>query len=229
MQAGVAVSLSDSSMTSSSQQLPVLDIPRPFEALSDVSNDSSHNGRDCDSQETTVSERLGQPPSLSTGSSMLTAPRISSPSAGPTGLEGPRDKSPASVINSKSRKKSKKHKDKEKTKDRERTKEREQEKKGRKSREDRVPEPNKACEMSPRNLKSNSIPHKSTGESDAHLFPGVDRIESHKTYLSNKISVAALASNGVHLFSYCMNFKDIYPPSMLVLPKNVTLQGGFLV
>uniref|UniRef100_A0A4W6FTC6 Elongation factor RNA polymerase II n=1 Tax=Lates calcarifer TaxID=8187 RepID=A0A4W6FTC6_LATCA len=62
-QAGV-VSASDGGMTSSSQQLPVLDIPRPFEALSDVSNDSSHNGRDCDSQETAVSERLSQPPSL---------------------------------------------------------------------------------------------------------------------------------------------------------------------
>uniref|UniRef100_A0A3B4Y2G3 Elongation factor RNA polymerase II n=1 Tax=Seriola lalandi dorsalis TaxID=1841481 RepID=A0A3B4Y2G3_SERLL len=85
------VSMSDGGMSSSSQQLPVLDIPRPFEALSDVSNDSSHNGRDCDSQETAVSERLSQLPSLFSVSAVLT-----------------------------SRKKSKKHKDKEKSKDRER-------------------------------------------------------------------------------------------------------------
>ncbi|XP_041791062.1 RNA polymerase II elongation factor ELL [Chelmon rostratus] len=161
VQAGVAVSMSDSGMTSSSQQLPVLDIPRPFEALSDVSNDSSHNGRDCDSQETAVSERLSQPPSLFTGSAMLTAPSIGTSSPGHTVLEGPRDKSPSSS-NTKSRKKSKKHKDKEKSKDRERVRERAQEKEVKKSREERVPEPNRACELSPGNLKSNSIPHKST-------------------------------------------------------------------
>uniref|UniRef100_A0A7N6BG22 OCEL domain-containing protein n=1 Tax=Anabas testudineus TaxID=64144 RepID=A0A7N6BG22_ANATE len=94
-QAGVAGSMSDSGMTSSSQQLPVLDIPRPFEALSDVSNDSSHNGRDCDSQEIAVSERLSQPPSLFSGSTILSV------------------------------KKSKKHKDKEKSKDKERAREKE--------------------------------------------------------------------------------------------------------
>ncbi|XP_070816960.1 RNA polymerase II elongation factor ELL [Chaetodon trifascialis] len=160
-QAGVAVSMSDGGMTSGSQQLPVLDIPRPFEALSDVSNDSSHNGRDCDSQETAVSERLSQPPSLFTGSAMLTAPTIGTSSPGHTVLEGPRDKSPSSS-NNKSRKKSKKHKDKEKSKDRERVRERAQEKEVKKSREERVPEPSRACEMSPGNLKSNSIPHKST-------------------------------------------------------------------
>ncbi|CAK6955295.1 RNA polymerase II elongation factor ELL [Scomber scombrus] len=162
-QAGVAVSLSDGAMTSSSQQLPMLDIPRSFEALSDVSNDSSHNGRDCDSQETVVSERLSQPPSLLSGPTMLTAPSIGTSSPGHTGLDLYRDKSPSSNI--KSKKKSKKHKDKEKTKDRERAREKEQEKekeKEMKSREDRVPEPNRACEMSPGNLKSNSIPHKST-------------------------------------------------------------------
>ncbi|XP_044056378.1 RNA polymerase II elongation factor ELL [Siniperca chuatsi] len=160
-QAGVAVSMSDGGMTSSSQQLPVLDIPRPFEALSDVSNDSSHNGRDCDSQESAVSERLSQPPSLFSGSTTLTAPSIGTSSPRHTGLEGPRDKSPSTF--NKSRKKSKKHKDKEKSKDRdrERVRERAQEKE-KKSREVRVPEPNRACEMSPGNLKSNSIPHKST-------------------------------------------------------------------
>ncbi|XP_074491930.1 RNA polymerase II elongation factor ELL isoform X1 [Sebastes fasciatus] len=159
-QAGVAVSMSDGGVTSGSQQLPVLDIPRPFEALSDVSNDSSHNGRDCDSQEAAVSERLSQPPSLLSGSTVLAAPSVATSSPGHTGPDVPRDKSPSS-FNNKSKKKSKKHKDKEKSKDKERVRERAQ-KKERKSRGERVPEPNRACEISPGNLKSNSIPHKST-------------------------------------------------------------------
>lgn len=185
-QAGVAVSMSDGGMTSSSQQLPVLDIPRPFEALSDVSNDSSHNGRDCDSQETAVSERLSQPPSLLLGSAMLTTPSIGTSSPGHTGLDGPRDKSPSN-FNNKSRKKSKKHKDKEKSKDRERVKERVQEKE-RKSREERVPEPNRACEMSPGNLKNNSIPHKSTGESNTYTKTHLSFISSAQNVLWTKFS-----------------------------------------
>ncbi|XP_029356290.1 RNA polymerase II elongation factor ELL isoform X2 [Echeneis naucrates] len=158
------VPMSDGGTTSSSQQLPVLDIPRPFEALSDVSNDSNHNGRDCDSQETAVTERLSQPPSLVSVSAGLTAPSIGTSSPGHLALDGLQDKS-LSSLSSKSRKKSKKHKDKEKSKDRERAREKELEKekeKERKSREERVPEPNKTCEMSPGNLKSNSIPQKST-------------------------------------------------------------------
>ncbi|XP_040039749.2 RNA polymerase II elongation factor ELL [Gasterosteus aculeatus] len=153
--AGVAVSMSDAAVTSSSQPLPLLDIPRPFEALSDVSNDSSHNGRDCDSQETAASERLGQQPSL------LTAPAVAVAASFPAHmgtLVPKRDKSPSS-LHSKSRKKSKKHKDKEKSKDK--AKEKAQEKE-RKSRGDRVPEPNQACALSPASLKSNSIPYKST-------------------------------------------------------------------
>ncbi|XP_067368485.1 RNA polymerase II elongation factor ELL isoform X1 [Channa argus] len=154
-QAGGAISMSDNSMMSSSQQLPVLDIPRPFEALSDVSNDSSLNGKDCDSQEIAVSERLSQSPSLFSGSTAHTAPNISMSSPGLTVVDGTRDKSPSS-FNSNSRKKSKKHKDKEKTKDKERAKGKQKE---RKSHEERLSEPNKACEI---NLKSNSIPNKST-------------------------------------------------------------------
>ncbi|XP_034560970.1 RNA polymerase II elongation factor ELL [Notolabrus celidotus] len=158
--AGVVVSMSDSGIMSSSQQLPVLDIPRPFEALSDVSNDSSHNGRDCDSQETAMSERLSQPPSLFSGSVAFSTPSICTQSPGHTAPEVPTDKSPSS-LNVKSKKKSKKHKDKEKSKDRERVKEKGKEKE-RKSHKERVPEPNRACELSQGNLKSNSIPHKST-------------------------------------------------------------------
>ncbi|TNN75062.1 RNA polymerase II elongation factor ELL [Liparis tanakae] len=162
-QGGAAVSVSDGGVASGgSQQLPLLDIPRPFEALSDVSNDSSHNGRDCDSQETAASERLGQQPLLLAGPAApgVVAAAAASSSPGHTGPAAPRDKSPSS-FNSKSRKKSKKHKDKEKSKDKGRGKERAQEKE-RKSRGERVPEPNPVCELSPGNIKSNSIPHKST-------------------------------------------------------------------
>ncbi|XP_041861821.1 RNA polymerase II elongation factor ELL [Melanotaenia boesemani] len=156
-QSGVVVSMSDGGMTSNSQHLSVLDIPRPFEALSDVSNDSSHNGRDCDSQEMAISERLSQTPSVWSMSTVAFTPSISTPSSGNVVLEGPQDKGPSSF--NKSRKKSKKHK--EKSKDKERGRERQQDKEG-KSREEHVPEPNAACEMSPENLKSNSIPLKST-------------------------------------------------------------------
>lgn len=155
---GVSVSLSDSGVTLSTQPLPALDIPRPFEALSDVSNDSSHNGRDCDSHEST--ERLCQAPSLSLGPAAVSTPSISTSSPGHTVLSVARDQSPT-TFNNKSKKKSKKHKDKEKTKDRERTKEKEQGRGERKVHEGRVPEP-RSCEGSPENLKSNSIPHKST-------------------------------------------------------------------
>ncbi|KAL6107759.1 ell [Pungitius sinensis] len=153
--AGLALSMSDAAVTSSSQPLPLLDIPRPFEALSDVSNDSSHNGRDCDSQETAASERLGQQPSLLSGPAPGVGASPPPPPAHP-GPVVPRDKSPSS-LHSKSRKKSKKHKDKEKGKDK--AKEKAQEKE-RKSRGDRVPEPKQACALSPASLKS--IPYKST-------------------------------------------------------------------
>lgn len=152
---GVVGSAPDGGTPSSSQQLPMLDIPRPFEALSDVSNDSSNNGRDCDSQESAVPERFSQPPSL---------PQTSSPRH--TILEAPRDKS-SSSLNTKSKKKSKKHKDKEKSKDKEKVREKEQENE-RKSRDECVSEPNRACETSLGNLKSNSIPHRSTGENNTH-------------------------------------------------------------
>uniref|UniRef100_A0A1A8RYY2 Elongation factor RNA polymerase II n=1 Tax=Nothobranchius rachovii TaxID=451742 RepID=A0A1A8RYY2_9TELE len=143
--------VSDGGVTSSSQPLPVLDILRPFEALSDVSNDSSHNGRDCDSQETALSERLSQPPSLLSASTVNATPSISTSSTGHTVLEGPQVISP-STFNNKSKKKSKKHKDKEKGKGKE---------KGRENEKKSSAEPDAASEMSPRDIK-NSIPLKST-------------------------------------------------------------------
>ncbi|CAL8253871.1 unnamed protein product [Merluccius merluccius] len=149
------INVPDAVTMPSSQQLPLLDIPRPFDPLSDVSNDSSHNGRDCEAQEAALSERLSQQPSPFSGPAALTMPSIGPSSPGHTGLNGPRDKSPS--LHSKSKKKSKKHKDKDKSKAREQEKER-------KVGEERVPEPKRTCEMissSPENLK-NSIPHRST-------------------------------------------------------------------
>lgn len=157
---GAAVSTSEGGLTSSSQPLPMLDIPRPFEALSDVSNDSSNNGRDCESQETTLAERLSQPPAILPVSTVATTPSIGTSSSGHTVLEGPRDNSP-SVVNNKPKKKSKKHKDKEKSKDKGKGREKE------KICQEPVSEPKAACEMSPRNFKNNSIAFKSTGNTDA--------------------------------------------------------------
>uniref|UniRef100_A0AAQ5ZUQ0 OCEL domain-containing protein n=1 Tax=Amphiprion ocellaris TaxID=80972 RepID=A0AAQ5ZUQ0_AMPOC len=178
-----------------SQQLPVLDIPRPFEALSDVSNDSSHNGRDCDSQETAVSERLSQPPSLSSVSMAVSASsrsNISTSSPGHTVLEGPREKSPSSSLNNKSKKKSKKHKDKEKSKGRERVREKEQEKE-RKSREPVCGD----CELSPGNLKSNSVPHKSTGESNTVKYTVIGTQEQRQRY-KNDFNAEYSEYRGLH-------------------------------
>lgn len=143
----MAVSVSDGGTASGSQQLPVLDIPRPFEALSDVSNDSSHNGRDCDSQDLASSERLSQPPPVFSSSAVPTTRSTSSP-----GRTIPAGRQEASLSSSsKSRKKPKKHKEKGKNKDREK------EKRVKKSQED--------CELSPGNVKATSIPDESTGES----------------------------------------------------------------
>lgn len=152
---GAPLSTSEGGVTSSSQPLPMLDIPRPFEALSDVSNDSSNNGRDCDSQEAALSERLSQPPSLPSMPTVAFAPSIGTSSSGHTVLEGPRDSSPM-AINNKTKKKSKKHKDKEKSKGKGREKEK-------KVCPEPLSEPKAACEMSLKNSKNNSIALKSTG------------------------------------------------------------------
>ncbi|KAM4574932.1 RNA polymerase II elongation factor ELL [Fundulus diaphanus] len=151
-----AGSTSEGGVTSGSQPLPLLDIPRPFEALSDVSNDSSNNGRDCDSQETALSERLSQPPSFLSVPTVAYAPCIGTSSSGHTVLEGPLDNSPP-AINNKPKKKSKKHKDKEKSKDKGKGRE-----KGKKICQEAASEPKASCETSLRNFKNNSIAFKST-------------------------------------------------------------------
>ncbi|XP_034035074.1 RNA polymerase II elongation factor ELL-like [Thalassophryne amazonica] len=167
-QAAVTGSVSDSGTTSGSQ-LPLLDIPRPFDALSDVSNDSSHNGRDCDSQEAAVSKRLSQPSSVALGSAVLTASNTGPSSPGCSSLCGLPDNSTSS-LHIKSRKKSKKHKDKGKTKDKEVAREKKQEQEVR----DR-PEPHQICELgsTPANLKSSSVPEKSTDQNGLCNSPSV--------------------------------------------------------
>uniref|UniRef100_A0A673JC77 RNA polymerase II elongation factor ELL-like n=1 Tax=Sinocyclocheilus rhinocerous TaxID=307959 RepID=A0A673JC77_9TELE len=108
-------SSSQSAETSSSSHFPLLEIPRPFDPLSDVSNDS--NGRDCESQEAAVAERLSQPPSFSAQPS----------------------------LHGKSKKKSKKHKDKDKSKEKDRDRERDM-KKERRVDEDRGLDQRKPCD-----------------------------------------------------------------------------------
>uniref|UniRef100_A0A671SPK6 OCEL domain-containing protein n=1 Tax=Sinocyclocheilus anshuiensis TaxID=1608454 RepID=A0A671SPK6_9TELE len=102
-------SSSQSAETSSSSHFPPLEIPRPFEPLSDVSNDS--NGRDCESQEVAVAERL----------SHSTSPAHSS-------LDGSQTQSAQPSLHGKSKKSSKKHKDKDKSKEKDRDRERDMKK-----------------------------------------------------------------------------------------------------
>ncbi|XP_029938901.1 RNA polymerase II elongation factor ELL [Salarias fasciatus] len=144
---GGSLSVSDGIVASGAQQLPLLDIPRPLEALSDVSNDSN-----CDSNKLAVSERLSQAPSLLPVSKVVTAPGECRPSHRRTDMEAPQDTGP-SPLNNKPKKNSKKHKDKEKNKEREREKEQDM-----KSCNERVPKPSRANETSEPSLKSSSTP-----------------------------------------------------------------------
>uniref|UniRef100_A0A3B4DB08 OCEL domain-containing protein n=1 Tax=Pygocentrus nattereri TaxID=42514 RepID=A0A3B4DB08_PYGNA len=129
----------------SSVQLPLLDISRPFDPLSDVSNDSSHNGRDCEGQEAAVAERLSHPPTFTGNSGQpLVGPGSTSPVA--SSQEGSQGRTISPSLHGKSKKKSKKHKDKDKSKERDRERERTL-KKERKGGEDSSSEPRKSCEV----------------------------------------------------------------------------------
>lgn len=144
----------------SSAPLPLLELSQHLEPLSDVSNDSSHNGRDCEGQEQAVAERLSQTSGF-TGSSLQTRTQtqavLGSTTVPPCSLEGSKERSSSPLLHGKS-KKSKKHKDKDKS----RKKDPEKEKRDRKAAEGgdglqltklyNVPD-----------LSVMSIPHKSTG------------------------------------------------------------------
>ncbi|XP_041085030.1 RNA polymerase II elongation factor ELL-like [Polyodon spathula] len=101
---------------SSSSHLHRLEIPRPYDPLSDVSNDSSHNGRDCEGQEAAAAERLSHPPAPSAGLPVQTS-EATFPSA-TAGTPASAPGATSASLHGKSKKKSKKHKDKEKSKDR---------------------------------------------------------------------------------------------------------------
>ncbi|KAK6467306.1 RNA polymerase II elongation factor ELL [Huso huso] len=101
---------------SSSSHLHRLEIPRPYDPLSDVSNDSSHNG--CEGQEAAAAERLSHPPAPSAG-----LPAQPSEATFPSAAAGAPASAPGAApssasLHGKSKKKSKKHKDKEKSKER---------------------------------------------------------------------------------------------------------------
>ncbi|KAF4083525.1 hypothetical protein AMELA_G00142620 [Ameiurus melas] len=114
----------------SSAPLPLLDLSQRLEPLSDVSNDSSHNGRDCEGQEAAVAERLSQTTAI-TGGSLKKEALLGSAPLAPGSLEGSKDRSTSPALHGKA-KKSKKRKDKDKS----RKKDPEKEKRERKGAED---------------------------------------------------------------------------------------------
>ncbi|XP_029541873.1 RNA polymerase II elongation factor ELL [Oncorhynchus nerka] len=195
---GAVVAAVGDSVTSSSQ-LPLLDIPRPFDPLSDVSNDSSHNGRDCESQEAAMAERLSQPPVFS-GPAALSVPSLGHSSPRHMGLDRPRGKSSSPSLHGKSKKKSKKHKDKEKSKERE---------KERKGVEERIPEPRKACDItsSPDNLKSSSIPHRST---DLNGMCNNTSVPSSSTEMADYLSKYTVIGSSEQRQTYKNDFNTEY-------------------
>ncbi|XP_060797801.1 RNA polymerase II elongation factor ELL [Neoarius graeffei] len=144
----------------SSAPLPLLELSQHLEPLSDVSNDSSHNGRDCEAQEAAVAERLNQ--TALTGSSLHTntvlgsTPLGSTPLA-PCSLQGSKDRSKSPSLHGKS-KKSKKHKGKDKS----RKRDPEKEKRERKGEEEDGLQLKKLYNVtSCPDLRMRSIPHKS--------------------------------------------------------------------
>ncbi|MCI4383791.1 hypothetical protein PGIGA_G00030710 [Pangasianodon gigas] len=142
----------------SSAPLPLLDLSQHLEPLSDVSNDSSHNGRDCEGQEAAVAERLSQTTAL-TGSSLQTEAALGSTPLVPCSLEGSKDRSCSPSLHGKS-KKSKKRKDKDKSRKRDPEKDK-REKKGEEDGNGSQLKKLYKVTASP-DLSMMSIPHKST-------------------------------------------------------------------
>uniref|UniRef100_A0A8C5CXT2 Elongation factor RNA polymerase II n=1 Tax=Gadus morhua TaxID=8049 RepID=A0A8C5CXT2_GADMO len=151
-------------------RLPLLDIPRPFDPLSDVSNDSSHNGRDCESQEAALSERLGPQPSpfSGPGATASAASLSPCPAWGPrpgAARASPRPGTRVRPCTASPRRSRKKHKDKDKSKEREQEKERRAAAAAAAVAAAAAAEPKRSCDLissSPENAKT-SIPHRSTG------------------------------------------------------------------
>ncbi|KAJ8363148.1 hypothetical protein SKAU_G00119790 [Synaphobranchus kaupii] len=130
-------------------QLPLLVIPRPCDLLSDISNDSSHNGaRDGPAQE--ACERLAPPPTARSSTPPLLAP--------------PPPAAVSAFLRSKPKKKSKKHKDKEKSRGKEKGSERERERRRRGGGERRrrgEGEQRKGKQLDSSDGQTNSVPNTS--------------------------------------------------------------------
>ncbi|XP_047014203.1 RNA polymerase II elongation factor ELL isoform X2 [Ictalurus punctatus] len=140
----------------SSAPLPLLDLSQRLEPLSDVSNDSSHNGRDCEGQEAAVAERLSQTTAI-TGGSLQKEAVLGSATLAPGSLAGSKDRSTSPSLHGKS-KKSKKRKDKDKS----RKKDPEKEKRERKGAEDGDGLKKLYKVTTSPDLSMMSIPHKSS-------------------------------------------------------------------
>ncbi|XP_056112347.1 RNA polymerase II elongation factor ELL [Rhinichthys klamathensis goyatoka] len=177
-------SSSQAAETSSSSQIPPLEIPRPFDPLSDVSNDS--NGRDCESLEAAVAERLSQPPSFAPRST--TQEEVLGPMS-PThsSLDGSQTRTAQLSLHGKPKKKSKKHKDKDKSKE----KDRERDMKKERRVEDHGLDQRKTCDVTTSDRRtglngtcnSSSIPASSSESTDYLLkYTVISSQEQRQTY-----------------------------------------------
>ncbi|KAF4097724.1 RNA polymerase II elongation factor ELL [Onychostoma macrolepis] len=187
--------------TSSSSHFPPLEIPRPFDPLSDVSNDS--NGRDCESQEAAVAERLSQPPLLAPRSTTQEE-GLSSTSPALSGLDGSQTQSAQPSLHGKSKKKSKKHKDKDKSKEKDRDRERDMKKERRV--EDRGLDQRKPCDITTSDsspglngtCNSSSIPASSSETADYLLKYTVISSQEQRQSYKNDFNAEYSEYRGLH-------------------------------
>uniref|UniRef100_A0A672P964 RNA polymerase II elongation factor ELL-like n=1 Tax=Sinocyclocheilus grahami TaxID=75366 RepID=A0A672P964_SINGR len=195
-------SSSQSAETSSSSHFPLLEIPRPFDPLSDVSNDS--NGRDCESQEAAVAERLSQPPSFAP-SSTTQEDGLGSTSPAHSSLDWSQTQSAQPSLHGKSKKKSKKHKDKDKSKEKDRDRERDM-KKERRVDEDRGLDQRKPCDVTTSDRSpglngtchSSSIPASSSETADYLLKYTVISSQEQRQSYKNDFNAEYSEYRGLH-------------------------------
>ncbi|XP_077082735.1 RNA polymerase II elongation factor ELL [Siphateles boraxobius] len=178
-------STSQAAETTSSSQIPPLEIPRPFDPLSDVSNDS--NGRDCESLEAAVAERLSQPPSFAPRSATQEED-LGSRSPTHSSLDGSQIRTAQHSMHGKPKKKSKKHKDKDKSKEKDRERDM---KKERRVDEDHGLDQRKTCDVTTSDRRtglngtcnSSSIPASSSETTDYLLkYTVISSQEQRQTY-----------------------------------------------
>ncbi|XP_026099322.1 RNA polymerase II elongation factor ELL-like [Carassius auratus] len=194
-------SSSQSAETSSSSLFPPLEIPRPFDPLSDVSNDS--NGRDCESQEAAVAERLSQPP-LFAPHSTTQEEGLGTTSLAHSSLDGSLTQSAQPSLHGKSKKKSKKHKDKDKSKEKDRDRERDLKKERRV--EDRGLDEKKLCDVTTSDRSpglngtchSSSIPASSSEMADYLLKYTVISSQEQRQSYKNDFNAEYSEYRGLH-------------------------------